>query len=162
MPQIFAAGLEQKIIDTVSAQIPPSFKAPPGTEGIPATPPARAVQTMRTKPGLTVELVAAEPLIADPVAIDWGADGRLGVCEMHDYPSGVDQNWQPGGRVKILEDQDGDGVYDQATLFLEGIPFPTGVMAWGKGAFVSAAPDVLYAEDTNGDGRADKVEKVFT
>src|SRR5205085_2085149 len=56
----------------------------------------------------------------------------------------------------------GDGKYDKATVFLDNIPFPTGVTVWKKGVLVCAAPDVLYAEDTDGDGKADVVKKVLT
>src|SRR5439155_11494305 len=69
---------------------------------------------------------------------------------------------KPGGRVKLLEDVDGDGQYDRATVFLDALPFPTGIMAWGKGVLVCAAPDIIYAEDTNGDGQADVVKKLFS
>jgi putative membrane-bound dehydrogenase-like protein len=161
-PQFFAPGLEQKLISAVHAQLPTSYKAPPGTEGIPALSPQAALRTFQTKPGLKVELVASEPLIESPVAIDWAADGKLWVCEMNDYPSGVDQNWKPGGRVKFLEDLNGDGIYEKATLFADNLPFPTGITAWGHGVLICAAPDILYAEDTNGDGKADKIEKLFT
>jgi hypothetical protein len=161
-PQRFAPGLEEKIIETVHAQLKGRFNAGPGTEGIRPLSPAASLKAIRVAPGLAVDLVASEPLIADPVAVDWGADGRLWVCEMNDYPSGVDGNWKPGGRVKWLEDLDGDGTMDRATTFLEGIPFPTGIMPWGRGLYICAAPDILYAEDTDGDGRADKVRTVFT
>jgi hypothetical protein len=124
--------------------------------------PAEALAAFRTKADLTVEVVAAEPLVVDPVAFDFGADGKLWVVEMHDYPNGLDGNWKPGGRVKYLEDTDADGRYDKATLFLDDLPFPTGLMAWRKGVLVCAAPDILYAEDTNGDGKADLVKKVFS
>jgi len=161
-PQKFAPGLEEKIIATVRAQVPDAFTAPEGTEGTAPRSPDQARHTLRTKPGLVVELAASEPLIQSPVAIDWDAAGRLWVCEMWDYPTGLDQNWLPGGRVKRLEDINGDGTYDRAILFLDGLPFPTGLMAWGRGVLVCAAPDILYAEDTDGDGKADRVEKLFT
>jgi putative membrane-bound dehydrogenase-like protein len=159
-PQRFAPGLEQKLIDTVTKQVPASFVAPKGTEGSRPLSASESLGALRVKPGLTAELVASEPLIQDPVAIDWGADGKLWVCEMNDYPTGLDENWQPGGRVKFLEDTDGH--YDKATVFLGNLPFPTGLMAWGRGIYICAAPDILYAEDTDGDGKADKIEKVFT
>ncbi len=114
-----------------------------------------------TKPGLHVELVAAEPLVIDPVAIDFGADGKLWVCEMRDYPSGMDGKGKPGGRITYLEDINGDKKYDRVTSFLEDVPFPTGVMAWGKGVLVCAAPDLFYAEDTDGDGKADLQRFLF-
>jgi len=124
--------------------------------------PPESLATLRTKPGLTVELVAAEPLVTSPVAIDFGTDGKLWVVEMADYPMGSDGNWKPGGRVKFLTRSRPNGPFDRATLFLDGLPFPTGVMAWRKGALICAAPDILYAEDTNDDGRADVVRKLYT
>src|SRR3989442_6055527 len=81
---------------------------------------------------------------------------------MRDYPTGMDGHWKPGGRVKVLEDVDGDGTYGQAAVFLDGLPFPTGITAWNKGVLVCAAPDIIYAEDTNGDGKADVLTKLFT
>jgi putative membrane-bound dehydrogenase-like protein len=131
------------------------------TESIPPKSPQESLAVITTKPGLRVELVAAEPLIIDPVAIDWGADGKLWVVEMRDYPMGMDGNWKPGSRIKVLEDTHGDGKYDKATVFLDNLPFATGVTAWRKGALICAAPDIIYAEDTDGDGRADVVKKLF-
>ncbi len=162
MPQRFAPGLEETIIGEVRRQIPDAFRSFPGAEGTRPYSPDTALRTFRTHEDLEVELAAAEPLIEDPVAIDWGPDGRLWVCEMRDYPSGMDNNWLPGGRVKVLRDADHDGRYDQATLFLDDIPFPTGILVWGRGVWICSAPNILWAEDTDGDGRADRVEKVFT
>ncbi|MCX7420557.1 MAG: hypothetical protein NT013_13605, partial [Planctomycetia bacterium] len=67
-----------------------------------------------------------------------------------------------GGRVRFLEDTDGDGKYDKSTLFLDKLNFPNGVMAWRDGVLISAAPEVLFARDTNGDGRADEVKVLLT
>ena len=39
---------------------------------------------------------------------------------------------------------------------------PTGVMPWRKGVLVTAAPDLLYAEDRDGDGKADHREALYT
>jgi putative membrane-bound dehydrogenase-like protein len=124
--------------------------------------PAEALAAFRVRPGFTVELVAAEPLVRDPVAFDWGADGRVWVAEMRDYPMGMDGQGKPGGAIKVLEDTDGDGHYDKATEFLHAVPFPSGVMAWRNGVLVSSAPEIFYAEDTDGDGRADRHEVLFT
>src|SRR5215813_5190480 len=121
-------------------------------------PPQAAPGTLKVRPGFEVEMVAAEPLIQSPVAFDWGPDGRLWVVEMRDYPLGMDNKGKPGGRIVCLEDTDGDGRYDKATVFLDGLLFPTGVMSWGKGVIVTCAPDVFYAEDTDGDGKADRRE----
>lgn len=115
--------------------------------------PAESLAAMKVRDGFKVELVAAEPLVVDPIAFEWDARGRLWVVEMRDYPLGRDGKGSAGGVVKVLTDTDGDGRYEQATPFLEDLAFPTGVMPWRKGALISAAPDLLYAEDTDGDGR---------
>ncbi len=106
---------------------------------------------------LTIELVAAEPRLDSPVAISWDADGRLYVAEMIDYPAGP-----TAGRIRLLEDRDGDGRYDDDSVFAEGLNFPNGVLAAQGGVFVTAAPDLVFLKDTNGDGKADEKRVVFT
>ncbi len=123
--------------------------------------PDLSLKSIKVRPGLSVELVAAEPLVMDPIAIDWGPDGKLWVVEMADYPLGMDDNGKPGGRVRYLEDTDGDGRYDKSTLFLDRIAFPTGVIAWRDGVLVSAAPTVFFAADRDGDGEADTREDLY-
>jgi putative membrane-bound dehydrogenase-like protein len=162
-PARLAPETEDLIIKAVHEILPKPFVADSKkAEFPPPKTPAEALAAFRMKADLAIELVACEPAIVDPVAIDWSADGRLWVVEMHDYPTGMDGNYKPGGRVKVLSDRDGDGKYEHSVLFLDGLPFPTGIMAWKKGALVCAAPDIIYAEDTNGDGRADVVRTNFT
>ncbi len=124
--------------------------------------PEASRDSIRVRPGFRVELVAAEPLVRDPIAFDWSPDGRLWVVEMGDYPLGEDGKGSPGGRVVVLEDADGDGQYDKSTVFLDGLGFPNGVMCWRGGVLISCAPDILYAEDADGDGKADRKEVLFT
>lgn len=160
-PRPFAPGLEKKIVDTVEAQLA-GFGKPSNTAktgGTRALSPWQSIARMQIPNHLRIEVVAAEPHVVDPVAIDFGHDGKLWVAEMHDYPEGIDGKFKPGGRIKYLEDTNQDGTYDKATTFLEDVAFPTGVKVWRKGVLVCTAPDVLYAEDTNGDGRADIVRK---
>jgi putative membrane-bound dehydrogenase-like protein len=124
--------------------------------------PEASLRCLKARPGFKAELVVAEPLVQSPIAMAWGPDGKLWVVEMGDYPLGVDGKGKPGGRVKFLESTKGDGKYDKATVFLDNLPFPTGVLPWRKGVIVVCAPDVFYAEDTDGDGKADKKEILYT
>ncbi len=124
--------------------------------------PEDSLKAMRARPGLKIELVAAEPLIQDPIAFDWSADGRLWVLEMGDYPLGVDGKGAPGGRLRVLTDTNGDGRYDEAVTFLDKLSCPEGMHCWRDGAVVIAGRDLFYAEDTNHDGAADVREVLFT
>lgn len=121
----------------------------------------RSFQSMRVRPGFTIQMVASEPLVMDPVALDFAPDGKLWVAEMADYPLGLDDKGKPGGRIRYLEDTDNDGTYDSSTLFLDNIAYPTGVLVTGKGVIVSAAPTIFYAEDTDGDGKADLKTELY-
>ncbi len=132
------------------------------TKDTPALSPEQGLRSLLPRPGFRVEQMAAEPLVMDPIAFDWAPDGRLWVVEMADYPLGLDDHGKPGGRIRILEDTRGTGKYDKSTLFLDNIPFPSDIMAWGKGVLVTAAPDVFYAEDSDGDGKADVRRVLFT
>ena len=123
--------------------------------------PERSLGSIEVQSGFKVELVAAEPLVMDPVAIDWGSDGKLWVVEMADYPLGMDDRGKPGGRVRYLEDTNEDGKYDSSTLFLDNIPYPTGVMAWRDGVIVSAAPSIFFAADRDDDGRAEIIKDLY-
>jgi putative membrane-bound dehydrogenase-like protein len=108
-------------------------------------------------PDLTIELVASEPELTSPVAIAWDEDGRLYVAEMNDYPSAA-----ASGRIRRLEDRDGDGRYEHATVFADGLPFPNGVMPGFGGVLVTAAPNIWFLRDSDGDGRADERQVVLT
>jgi len=116
---------------------------------------------IRVPPGYRVELVASEPEVLDPVAFDWDQQGRLWVVEMADYPSGMDGNGAPGGRVRRLEDTDGDGRYETSVLFAEGLSFPNGIAVWRDGVIVTAAPQILFLADEDGDGVCDRREVIL-
>ncbi|MCP4846488.1 MAG: c-type cytochrome [Verrucomicrobiaceae bacterium] len=120
---------------------------------------AESLQKVHVPAGFKVELVAAEPLVMDPVAIDWAVDGSIWVAEMADYPSGGNGH---SGRIVRLIDTDGDHQPDQRQAFMGSVKFPTGIMAWGKGVIVTAGGEILYAEDLDGDGDADLRETWFS
>lgn len=117
--------------------------------------PEESLKKIHVPDGFEIELVAAEPLVLDPVAFDWDERGRLWVVEMADYPLGMDGHGKPGGRVRILEDTDGDGRYDKSSIFADDLNFPTGILCWRGGCLVTAAPEVLFLKDTKNTGRAD-------
>ena len=121
-------------------------------------PPEQALETFELPEGFRIELAAAEPNVVDPVAMAFDEQGRLLVVEMSDYPLDA----EPRGQVKRLEDRDGDGYFEQAEVFADGLSMPTGVMSWGAGILVTAAPDILYFEDSDQDGRADVRKVVLT
>jgi putative membrane-bound dehydrogenase-like protein len=121
--------------------------------------PAAALKSFSVVPGFRVEQVAAEPLIHSPIACSFDEDGRMYVVEMCDYS---EQEKEMLGKVRLLEDTDGDGRFDKSTIFAERLSWPTAVIAYDGGVFVGAAPDILYLKDTNGDGRADEQKVVFT
>ena len=176
-PGAFKTGLEDQIISAVHEQLDAKFAAPfdsKKTSGTLPKSPQQSLALLQTTPNLKVDLVCAEPLIADPVAIDFGRDGSLWVAEMHDYPDGLPRGESvpkeqlnpdvpiPGGRIRLVRDSDGDGQFDRSTIFLDKIRMPTGVTVWKSGVLVCAAPDILFAEDTDGDDKADVVKKLFS
>ncbi len=124
--------------------------------------PKKTLASISTSSDVAVELVAAEPLVQDPVAFDWDVDGSLWVAEMRDYPNGMDGKGAPGGRIKHLVDTDHDGTFDTATLFLEDLPFPTGVKVWRDGILITSAPNILFATDSDDDGKADVTKILYT
>lgn len=106
--------------------------------------PEESAKKWHVREGYRIELVAAEPVVLDPVAFDWDEQGRLWVIEMADYPLGMDGNGKAGGRLVRLTDSDADGRYDQREIIADGLNFPTGVLTWRDGALVTAAPDIFF------------------
>jgi putative membrane-bound dehydrogenase-like protein len=121
--------------------------------------PAEALATFQVVEGFRIEQVAAEPLVASPVAMAFDADGRLYVVEMRDYS---EQDKERLGRVRLLEDSDGDGRFDKATIFADDLSWPTAVTCWDGGVFVGAAPVIHYLKDNDGDGKADERRVVYS
>jgi putative membrane-bound dehydrogenase-like protein len=125
--------------------------------------PKEELATFHLPPGFHAELVACEPNVVDPVAIAFDEEGRLFVAEMRGYPNaGVATGKIHSGKIKLLEDRDGDGFYEHSTTFAEGLRFPTAVMPWNGGILAAVAPDILYLRDTEGDGRADQQRSLYT
>jgi putative membrane-bound dehydrogenase-like protein len=139
--------------------------SPPEFPRFPPLEPAEAAKSFECQHGFTMQLVAAEPLLTDPVDLAYDEDGRAYVVEMRDYPFPEEKNAEPKefiGQVRLLVDDDGDGRMDRSTVFADKLAWPTSVACWEGGVFVAAAPDIWYFKDTDGDGIADVREKVFT
>lgn len=117
-----------------------------------------ALSTYQVADGFKIELIASEPLISDPVDMEIDEYGRMYVVEMHGYP--LDRSGT--GKIILLSDSNADGVMDKRTVFAEGLELPNSIMRWKKGVLVTDAPNVLYLEDTNGDGKADVKDTLLT
>ncbi len=162
LPSTLKSGLEQLIVDEVLRQVPDSFLASKGTQGVSPKTPESSLQCMRIGDHLRVELVAAEPQVEDPVAIDFGPDGRLWVAEMNDYGRGVYEQFDQNSRVRWLRDDNGDGRFEVAETFVDGLRFPTDVKVWRDGILICDAPDIKFARDTDGDGKANDIKTLFS
>ncbi|WP_138484700.1 PVC-type heme-binding CxxCH protein [Dyadobacter bucti] len=123
-----------------------------------STPPDKAIATFELEPGFKMELLASEPMVASPVDMEIDEYGRFYVVEMPGYP--LDKSGT--GRIKLLSDSDGDGVMDKSTVFAEDLILPNGILRWKKGIMITDAPNVLYLEDTDGDGKADVRDTLLT
>jgi putative membrane-bound dehydrogenase-like protein len=131
---------------------------------LPRLPPVEAAEALRTfkvRPGFRIELVAAEPLVRDPIELCFDEEGRMFVVEMIDYSELRDVRPHLG-RIRLLEDTDGDGRMDRSRVFADDLPWPTAVFWANGGVYAAATPDVFFLQDTDGDGRADRREVVFT
>jgi hypothetical protein len=108
----------------------PIYKnAPPGRQmtgqhaaaGTPALTPDEALKKFVVPEGFEIRLFAAEPMVVNPVTMTWDERGRLWVLELYEYPLGTKPGEKGRDRIKILEDVDGDGVADKATVFADGM-----------------------------------------
>ncbi|HWB08341.1 MAG TPA: PVC-type heme-binding CxxCH protein [Pirellulales bacterium] len=126
---------------------------------IPPVEPDKALETFTVQPGYHLETVACEPLVADPVAAAFDENGRLYVVEMRGYSEQPDEMLS---QVRLLTDTDGDGRFDESSLFVDKLSWATAVICYDGGVFIGDAPDILYCKDTDGDGRADERTIVFT
>jgi mono/diheme cytochrome c family protein/glucose/arabinose dehydrogenase len=152
--------LEKKKADRTGNRGPESpelkFKLP----APPVLTPEQSLKAMKIQKGFKIQCIASEPMVESPVAMSWDAQGRLFVCEMRGYMNDVNAKGedQPLGRIKLLEDSDGDGIMDKATVFVDKLIMPRSVTAFGDGVIVAEPPNLIWYHDTKGTGVSDKHE----
>jgi putative membrane-bound dehydrogenase-like protein len=119
-------------------------------------------KTFVLPPGYRAELVAKEPLVVDPIAIDFDADGRLWVLEMQGFmsePNGANSR-EPINHVVVLEDTNGDGLMDKRTVFADKLVLPRAMKVLDQGVLVGEPPNLWLLKDTDGDLKADTKDLV--
>jgi mono/diheme cytochrome c family protein/glucose/arabinose dehydrogenase len=160
---LFAAVL------TVSGQqsSPVNRPWPPDVQKVspdsPALSPADALETFFMPPGYRIELVASEPLIQDPIVIDWDRQGRLWAVEMPGFVPNLqaqEPNMDPIGRVVVLEDTNKDGTMDKRTVFADRLVLPRALKVLDRGVLVGEPPNAWLMRDTNGDLKMDEKESI--
>lgn len=126
--------------------------------------PADELKAFRIDPRFEVNLFASEeefPEIACPITMQWDARGRLWVSCSTTYPH-VYPGEEPRDKIVILEDTDWDGKADKSTVWADDLNIPLSFELYKDGIIVSEEPHLSYIYDSDGDGKADSREHVFT
>ena len=129
----------------------------------PALSPADALKTFYMPPGYRIELVASEPLVQDPIVMDWDREGRIWVVEMPGFVPNLtapEPFMEPIGKIVVLEDTNRDGVMDKRTVFADGLVLPRALKVLDHGVLVGEPPYAWLMKDTNGDLKVDTKEKI--
>ena len=124
-------------------------------------PPEDSLKLAQLPPGFEIELFASEPMVMNPIAINWDSHGRLWVVEAFDYPHKIGTE-EPRDRIKIIEDTDGDGRGDKVTVFAEGLNICTSILPVKGGAITTDGPNMVMLRDTDGTGKADRKEVIWS
>lgn len=129
-------------------------------------PPEESLKTMVLQDGYIMEIVAAEPLIEEPVTFAFDGNGRIYVAEMLTYMQDADSTgtFKSVSRIKRLEDKDGDGVFESFSIFADKLLLPRMISTLDDGRILvreTNTLDLLLLTDTDGDGVADKRETIF-
>lgn len=123
--------------------------------------PEQSMSLMQVPVDFELKLFASEPMIVNPIYMNWDEKGRLWVIETVDYPNEIKDDDLGDDRIKILEDTDGDGKADKVTVFAEKLNIPTSFVFSNGGIIVSESPSFLFLKDTTGDDIADIKEDIL-
>lgn len=133
----------------------PGCSTPEGPS--PAHSPKEELATFDLSPGLKIQLVAAEPMVQDPVVITFDEDGKLWVVEMRGFMPNMDGEGErePIGRISVLEDTDGDGQMDASKIYIDSLVMPRAIALVPGGVLVVEAEALWMTEDIDHDLQAD-------
>ena len=107
--------------------------------------------------GFAIEQIAGPPLVQRPIHMCFDADGILYVTDSSGNTDKAPvQLKDPQHRVLRLVDRDGDGIFDESTVFADKLPFPEGILVHDDAIYVGAPPHIWKLRDTNGDHVADE------
>ncbi len=122
------------------------------------------IDQIKVPEGFTVEMAASPDLVDFPMFSTLDETGRLFVFESIGdvYKQTADAIKNPQFRINMLEDMNGDGIYDKSTIYADKVGFPQGGVFYKGSLYASSAPDLLKFTDTDGDGKADKREVLLT
>ena len=165
--EILTGAVLAATVTLTGVQTPSQSRAwPPDVQKVspeaPVLPPGEAMKTFSLPPGYHLELVASEPLIQDPILIEWDADRRLWAVELPAYMRDITSpgEYEPTGRIVVLEDTNGDGAMDKRTVFADGLIQPRALTVLEHGVLVGEPPNVWLLTDADGDLHADGKELV--
>ncbi|WP_437225709.1 PVC-type heme-binding CxxCH protein [Planctomicrobium sp. SH661] len=155
-PLIEAA--EERIADYVQGKSVPvtAPTLPPRELDFKALTPQEQQAQFKIAEGLEIAPFASEPMVKNPIHMNFDGKGRLWVATSPIYPQ-IRPGAQPSDEIIILEDTDGDHVADKCTVFADDLLIPTAVLPDEQGgAYVANSTELLHLMDRDGDGRADE------
>ena len=120
--------------------------------------PEQSLKAIQMDGPYEAQLVAADPLVADPVEITWDAKGRAFVADMRDYPMGPGEGQKPLSRIVQLLEPDANGRYTKAKVYAEHIDHVQGLLPYKDGLIATTRTQILFIRDSKGDGVADEIK----